>query len=330
LDDTWRRFSYSAITAFAHDAAARPDVDAEPETSVIDDEMPFDADMPALPGTPSQAEPPLLLTTMPGGVAVGTVVHRVLEASDFTASDLEDQLRAALQAQLSGRNLDLGDLDVLVAGLRTAIEAPLGPIADGIALRTIERSDRRDELGFELPVVGGDAPTGTLSVRDIAALLRRHLQPDDPLSGYAERLTDPSLNHVLRGFLAGSLDLVFRRSGDRFYIVDYKTNRLAPAGETLTAWHYGPTALREEMYRAHYPLQALLYTLALHRYLRWRLPDYQPDRHLAGVLYLFVRGMSSQGHLPPNVAAPGVWAWRPPASLITVLSDFFDHGRPAE
>ncbi len=45
------------------------------------------------------------------------------------------------------------------------------------------------------------------------------------------------------------------------------------------------------MIAAHYPLQALLYSVALHRYLRWRLPGYDPERHLGGVLYLFVRGM---------------------------------------
>ena len=45
------------------------------------------------------------------------------------------------------------------------------------------------------------------------------------------------------------------------------------------------------MQRAHYGLQALLYTAALHRYLRWRVPGYDPEQHLAGVLYLFVRGM---------------------------------------
>ena len=44
---------------------------------------------------------------------------------------------------------------------------------------------------------------------------------------------------------------------------------------------------------AHYPLQALLYVVALHRYLRWRLRGYDPDVHLGGVLYLFVRGMSA-------------------------------------
>ena len=47
------------------------------------------------------------------------------------------------------------------------------------------------------------------------------------------------------------------------------------------------------MVAAHYPLQALLYAVALHRYLRWRLPGYDPDAHLGGVLYLFVRGMSA-------------------------------------
>ena len=49
------------------------------------------------------------------------------------------------------------------------------------------------------------------------------------------------------------------------------------------------------MEHAHYGLQALLYTVALHRYLRWRLPGYDPDVNLAGVLYLFLRGMTGRG-----------------------------------
>ncbi len=45
------------------------------------------------------------------------------------------------------------------------------------------------------------------------------------------------------------------------------------------------------MLHSHYPLQALLYSVVLHRYLRWRLPGYDPERHLGGMLYLYVRGM---------------------------------------
>jgi exodeoxyribonuclease V beta subunit len=84
--------------------------------------------------------------------------------------------------------------------------------------------------------------------------------------------------------------------------------------------------LADAMQRAHYPLQALIYSVALHRYLRWRLPAYEPEHNLAGVLYLFVRGMT--GPDVPLVAGKpcGVFSWSPPADLIVALSDLFDRG----
>ena len=111
------------------------------------------------------------------------------------------------------------------------------------------------------------------------------------LAHYAERLADPALRKRVRGYLTGSLDLVIRLPDGRFAIADHKTNWLAAPGEELAAWHYRPAALAAEMAHAHYGLQALLYTVALHRYLRWRLPGHDPARDIAGVLYLFVRGM---------------------------------------
>ena len=79
------------------------------------------------------------------------------------------------------------------------------------------------------------------------------------------------------------------------------------------------------MERAHYPLQALLYLVALHRYLRWRLPGYDAERHLGGALYLFVRGMTPAGAAGEPC---GVFAWKPPAALIDALSDLLDTGAP--
>ena len=78
------------------------------------------------------------------------------------------------------------------------------------------------------------------------------------------------------------------------------------------------------MAAAHYPLQAVLYSVALHRYLRWRLPGYDPERHLGGVLYLFVRGMSAAEPVALGGQPCGVWSWRPPAHLVESLSDLFD------
>jgi exodeoxyribonuclease V beta subunit len=80
------------------------------------------------------------------------------------------------------------------------------------------------------------------------------------------------------------------------------------------------------MQRSHYPLQALLYTVALHRYLRWRLAGYEPSQHLAGVLYLFLRGMSGPPAAAGDGAPCGVWAWKPSPGAIEAVSDLFDRG----
>ena len=71
--------------------------------------------------------------------------------------------------------------------------------------------------------------------------------------------------------------------------------------------------MAEAMLLAHYPLQALLYQVALHRFLRWRLPAYDPAAHLGGVLYLFLRGMCGPGVEFADGTVPGVFAWQPPA-----------------
>ena len=78
------------------------------------------------------------------------------------------------------------------------------------------------------------------------------------------------------------------------------------------------------MIGAHYPLQALLYSVALHRLLRWRQPGYDPDRHLGGVLYLFVRGMAGPDTPRVDGVPCGVFSWRPPEALVAELSDLLD------
>ncbi len=317
LDLWWRRTSYSDITAEAHD----PLVASEPERPVLSDE----------PATPTPAvvggvvarpelgrESPL--GAAPVGVDFGTFVHTVLEATDFAAPDLDAELAERVVGAQSRRALELGDPDRVVQGLRAAIETPLGSVVGGIRLRDVARANRLDELEFELPLAGGDAPTGRLTLQEIARVLRSQLPAGDPMAAYAARLEDPALRSHVRGFLTGSIDLVIRLDrvgGPRFLIVDYKTNWLGPAGEPLTLAHYQPEALAAEMSRAHYGLQALLYTVALHRYLRWRMSGYEPGRHLAGVLYLFLRGMAGERDA-------GVFAWRPPGSLVESLSDVLD------
>lgn len=383
LDRSWRRTSYSDITAAAHEArvASEPEeltLDDEPdeeprfddllpdETEVVtrvfpttpavatphaaDEASPDDETRGVRVGAPPSDEPTLSLfdlppaadelapsqgtagagmeappgpealplAEIPGGTAFGTFVHSVFEAADFAAPDLDLELTVRVRETLARGAVDIGSQATLVEGLRAAIETPLGALVGGLRLRDVMRADRLDELGFELPLAGGDEPHGWVTPHAIAAVLREHLGPDDALAGYADRLEDPELRAAVRGYLTGSIDLVFR-AGEGFAIVDYKTNMLAPPGEALTREHYAPARLTAEMEHAHYGLQALLYTAALHRYLRWRLRGYDPERHLAGVLYLFVRGMT-------GAPESGVFAWKPPAPLVVALSDLLEHG----
>jgi exodeoxyribonuclease V beta subunit len=316
LDQRWRRTSYTDITAGSYDAvvaseAEEPGITDEPVVAVLG---------PVTVGDGAARSSPL--ANMGAGAEVGTVVHRVLAASAFDAADLDSELERQLAAAQGRRAVDVGDPEAVVSGLRAAIETPLGPMLGDLRLCDLRHDDRLDELEFELPLAGGDQPDGWLTVSMIAGVLRDHLPADDPLAGYAQRLADPVLRQNVRGYLTGSLDLVVRiggRDAPRFAVLDYKTNWLGAPGEELTVHHYRPEALAAEMYRHHYALQALLYTVALHRYLRWRVPGYRVERNLAGVLYLFLRGMAGD-------PSHGVFAWQPPAALVHALSDALDQG----
>ncbi|MGH3615006.1 MAG: hypothetical protein ACRDRK_20915, partial [Pseudonocardia sp.] len=88
--------------------------------------------------------------------------------------------------------------------------------------------------------------------------------------------------------------------------------------------------LAQAMIAAQYPLQALIYAVALHRFLRWRQPGYDPERQLGGVLYLFLRGMCGP-HTPTVDAIPcGVFGWAPPVALVCELSGLLHGARCAD
>jgi exodeoxyribonuclease V beta subunit len=147
---------------------------------------------------------------LPVGAAFGTLVHEVLERADFAAPDLAAELAAAAEACGSARFAGVEPAD-LAAALVPSLQTPLGPLAGGLRLADIARRDRLDEMEFELPLAGGDVPTGDVRVGEVADLLRRHLAASDPLAGYGDDLDVPLVaERRLRGFLTGSIDAVLR------------------------------------------------------------------------------------------------------------------------
>ncbi|GAA1333172.1 UvrD-helicase domain-containing protein [Pseudonocardia xinjiangensis] len=328
LDTAWRRTSYSALTATAGHG---PGVGSEPEEPGTDDEgdiedgVGLDADPAgdALPG----GVVPSPMAELPVGAGFGTLVHAIFEAAGLTAADLPAELAVHAHEQLARHPAPGVDADALAAAARPAARTPLGPLAGGLRLADIAPRHQLAELDFELPLAGGDGPGAAVPLAAVAPLLRRHLPADDPLVRYPDVLAELP-EQQLRGYLTGSIDAVLRLPGDRFAVVDYKTNWLGPVGPDgpapLTSAHYTPARLADAMIAAQYPLQALLYSVALHRYLRWRLPAYGPERHLGGVLYLFVRGMCGPDTPVVDGVPCGVFSWQPPAALVVELSALLD------
>jgi exodeoxyribonuclease V beta subunit len=333
LDTEWRRTSYSGL--IRADDPATPGTQSEPEQAgTVDEDDPEDLE-PADELDPVDVDPTLLspMNGLPAGATFGSLVHAVLEHADPQAPDLRAELLARVEEErrwwsVAATSEELAD--ALVPMQHTS----LGPLVDGRTLADIGLGDRLCELDFEIPLADGDAPCPPgaeppgLPLGRFADALRRYLPDDDPVRPYADRLDSPALGgQVLRGYLSGSIDVVLRVGAgaeQRFVVVDYKTNTLGDPTRPLTALDYTPPKVAEAMLHSHYPLQALLYSVVLHRYLRWRLPDYDPERHLGGVLYLFVRGMVGARTPEVDGVPCGVFSWRPPVALVTELSTILD------
>ncbi|HDE1076004.1 TPA: exodeoxyribonuclease V subunit beta [Klebsiella pneumoniae] len=236
-------------------------------------------------------EPQLTPHQFPRGAPPGTFLHSLFEELDFTQPVPEGWMAEKLQ--LSGFDAQWAPVltDWLGGVLKTRLPGP------DIALNQLAARDKQVEMAFYLPIAQ------LLTAERLDALIRQY----DPLSAD----TPPLDFRQVRGMLKGFIDLVFRHEG-RYYLLDYKSNWLGEDREAYTR------PAMEQAMRAHrYDLQYQLYSLALHRYLRHRLADYDYDRHFGGVIYLFLRGMDGQE------GGQGIFTTRPVRPLIDGLDQLF-------
>ncbi|MGV8847159.1 UvrD-helicase domain-containing protein [Tessaracoccus sp.] len=308
IDQTWRRTSYSGLTAGLHELA---------HSGVADEMDEVDVWQPSPSGPLSLPSP---MAGLPGGAAFGTLVHAALEEMDWSPGHLTESAGRVMSTLAPRFGMPPEEAEVLATALVAVCTTPLGILMDGVSLSEVPLGHRLPELDFDLPMGERGA---TATVGDLARLMAHHLDTEDPLADYPRHLaTSPAADGVLRGFLTGSIDAVLRSPSGRHVVVDYKTNRLPTVqGEDLTVGHYQAAAMARAMIQAHYPLQALLYCVALHRYLGWRLPGYDPDTHLGGAGYLFVRGMAGADAPQVTDMPCGVFTWYPPTALVLAASD---------
>jgi exodeoxyribonuclease V beta subunit len=212
----------------------------------------------------------------PRGAKPGTCLHKIIEKLEFTQWN-QPAAAALVREQLHAHGLPEAEFtNLLVEALGKVMTAPLDQKIPSLTLAKITAAQRLHELEFYFPLQ-------RISPELIRTLLQEHPLPgaDDPDSSEPGGFSFAPVQGMLKGFI----DLVFEFEG-RYYLVDWKSNWLGNRVED-----YGPAALAGEIRCRHYYFQYQLYTAALDRYLRLRLPGYRYEQHFGGVYYLFLRGI---------------------------------------
>ena len=223
------------------------------------------------------------------GADFGNAVHALFEHRVPGQPIAQDAVLAALREQ-GVRPLE-GDIEALVAPLTRRLQKVLGTSlgdAHGPCLGNLAGNDMRAELEFNYVLDGA-------SLRALRKTCEAHGEPG----------LVPVREQTLAGLMNGKIDLVFAYGG-RFHVLDYKGNQLS-TGPRACLEDYATQALENKMLATGYRLQALLYTVAVERYLRERLGDYSRDRHLGDCWYLFIRAVGLQ---LPDGRHCGVWRHR--------------------
>ncbi|MBW3042251.1 UvrD-helicase domain-containing protein [Prochlorococcus marinus] len=230
----------------------------------------------------------------PRGPIAGTCLHKILERVDF--NDIENQLKISsiIKEELNIVNINNSFIEPINILLKRIANIPLGGPLGKFKMKNLNPKSSIKELKFDIPICHKTNPIHTL---DLLSIFKEDAQKKYG-SDYINKLMN--LNIYSNGFLTGSIDQVFADNPNheiaKWWVLDWKSNWI---GSPLTKEgdlscgpiNYSISRMDEEMYHHHYPLQAHIYLLALHRFLNWRLPNYSPQKHLGGYIYVFLRGI---------------------------------------
>ncbi|MGD1506083.1 exodeoxyribonuclease V subunit beta [Vibrio harveyi] len=289
IDRNWRITSYSGLVKKGSHHAEH---DATIEITGFDIDSSEEQDEAEL------VEPERSIFNFPRGARPGTFLHSLFEEIEFTQPATTEENTQIILGLMESEQLDEEWLPILQQLIDTVLATPLDSKA--LLLNQKGPAQRLVEMEFLLPIEVLSAPA-----------LNRVTQRHDPLSAKAGDLGFQTVQGMLKGFI----DLVFEHQG-KYYVLDWKSNHL---GDDV--FHYHGDALKSAMADHRYDLQYQIYALALHRFLRSRLPNYDYEQHFGGVYYLFLRGMDGQSD-------HGIFSAKPTFEFLQEMDHLIDGQAP--
>ncbi len=230
----------------------------------------------------------------PRGPIAGTCLHRILEKVNFNDLENQQKISSIIEEELKKVDIKSSFIKPIYILLKRIANIPLGGPLGRFQLKNLDSDSSIKELNFDMPICHETTPINT---SELSSIFRKDVQNKYGLD-YLDRLSKLNINSS--GFLTGSIDQVFADNANhksaKWWVIDWKSNWIGTPTSKENNSSCGPSnylikRMDEEMYHHHYPLQAHIYLLALHRFLNWRLPNYSIQKHLGGYIYVFLRGL---------------------------------------
>jgi len=270
IERDWRITSFSGLTYNqSHQANNHIEDDITPGFEDESHELDWNA---------IEEAPTLDIFSFPKGAKPGSCLHGIFEEINFQSphehpTDNDKNLSHVVSNQLTKYGIDDETWhDVTVKWIEQALACSLeqNESTNGLSLASLSVEQCLIEMEFYLPL-------GKLTAQGV----------NKALLAVSEQEYHPISFGKIQGMLKGFIDLIFEHNG-QYFILDYKSNHLGENSDD-----YSDENMQQVMASHHYHLQYLLYSVALHRLLKQRLPNYDINTHLGGVYYVFLRGMPS-------------------------------------
>ncbi|WP_426370241.1 UvrD-helicase domain-containing protein [Pseudocolwellia sp. HL-MZ7] len=317
IERDWWLSSFTALSRnLKHKGISRPDRDNELDeqdnlllSSVLSNLVNSDTEQAADFNQSSQ-----LRFVIEKGAHTGNLLHNIFEKLEFDQPNWPEAFEwplskyGELPAGYSELDLQHWFEQVLAAPLTSSVPSLVAQEVEGIesaeniekasSLNDVEQQFSLQDLSKDRCIVESEFyfPMNASNTSDLTSLLTQHrkeqmISPENSMlnAQLIAQIQEVQLPHYhkLKGMMHGFIDLIFEQDG-KFYVCDYKSTFL---GEDFS--FYTKEAMRADIEHNHYDLQYLIYSLALHRYLSFALPDYDPQTHFGGIYYLYLRGVTN-------------------------------------
>ena len=251
-------------------------------------------------------------------------MHKIIERFDFQ-NDNDDKLLDLINEELNFFQIDSSLALNVREGILRIINVSLGRKLLNKKLIDISSNNILKEVKYNLTLSYNGKNINSYDISK-CFLLDQEFEFG---KSYSKKIND--LQILNKGFHSGCIDCVVpignKLEDSKWWVIDWKSNFISGSENSdCLPGNYNYENMKEEMIKHHYPLQSHLYLLALHRLLKWRLKNYQPNLHLGGYVYLFLKGLPDKKLFEKSVEkdiSPGVFIGQAPINRINYLDKLF-------